>query len=104
MKMYFKGGKGIDKPTDVNGIEIKEGSILTTDNFDGENNDWFYKTYYPSLTKEDIEKRWHEPTYKVKWNEEGFFYGEGLEEPEYKYQGYLYLHDFRFKYTKVVLQ
>ena len=51
MKMYFKGGKGIDKPTDVNGIEIKEGSILTTDNFDGEDNDWFYKTYYPTWTK-----------------------------------------------------
>jgi hypothetical protein len=103
MKVYFKGGKGIEKPTDINGIEIKEGSILTTDNFDGVLDDRFYKTHYPTWTKEDIDKHWRKPTYKVKWNEKGFFYGEGLKEPEYKHQGRLYLHDFRFEYTKVVL-
>lgn len=102
MKMYFKGGEGIKNPIDINGVEIKEGSILTTDNFDGVLDDRFYKTHYPSWTKEDIDKHWHKPTYKVKWNEDGFFYGEGLKELD-KHQLRLYLHDFRFKYTKVVL-
>jgi len=96
MKMYFKGGKGIKKPTDIDGKEIKEGFILTSDSFDDVFDDRFYKTFYPSWTKEDIEKRKHKPTYKVKWNDKGFFYGVGLNQE-------LYLHDFRFKYTKVVL-
>lgn len=94
--MYFKGGKGIKKPVDFNGIEIKEGSILTTDNFDEFFNNDFYKKHYPNWTKEDIEKRKHEPTYLVKWSDKGFFYGIGINQE-------LYLHDFRFKYTKVVL-
>lgn len=94
--MYFKGGKGIKKPVDFNGVEIKEGDILTTDNFDDVFNDAFYKTHYPTWTKEDIENSKHRAVYKVKWNEKGFFYAEGINQE-------LYLHDFRFKYTKVVL-
>lgn len=101
MKMYFKGGKGIKKPTDINGTEIVEGSILSTDKFDGFLDEKFYKTYYPTWTKEDINKHWNKPTYLVKYNEKGFFFGEGLEEPK-KHQGRLYLHDFRFEYTKVI--
>lgn len=98
MKMYFKSGSGIELPTDYDGKLIKEGDILTTDNF-GEHafDDDFYKTHYPTWTKEDIERIKHTPTYKVKWNTKGFFYGVGLEKD-------LYLHDFRFKHTKVVLK
>ena len=96
MKMYFKSGEGIKNPIDFNGVEIKEGSILTSDCFDDVFNDKFYKTHYPTWTKEDIEKRNHTPTYIVKWNTKGFFYGVGINQE-------LYLHDFRFKHTKVVL-
>ncbi len=94
MVMYFKGGKGIKNPIDFNGFEIKEGDILTTDNFDDFFNDEFYKTHYPNWTKEDIYKSKYTPTYLVKWNEKGFFYGVGINQE-------LYLHDFRFKYTKI---
>lgn len=95
MKMYFKGGKGIEKPIDFNGDEIKEGDILTFDNFDPFFSDKFYSENYPKWSKEKIELRRHEPTYIVKWNEKGFFYGEGIEQE-------LYLHDFRFKHTKII--
>lgn len=96
MKMYFKSGKGIEAPIDFNGVQIKEGDILTTDNFDDLFDDKFYQTHYPTWTKEDIEKRKHTPTYVVKCNQNGLFYGVGINND-------LYLHDFRFKYTKVVL-
>jgi len=96
MKMYFKGGKGIKNPVDFNGLEIKVDDILTSDCFDPFFSEEFYKKNYPSWTKEDIENRKNRATYRVKWNEKGFFYAEGINQE-------LYLHDFRFEYTKVVL-
>lgn len=95
MKMYFKGGKGIEKPIDFNGDEIKEGDILTFDCYDPFFSDEYYFKNYPRWTKQDIEYRRNKPTYTVKWNEKGFFYGEGIEQE-------LYLHDFRFKHTKII--
>lgn len=93
-KMYFKGGKGIKNPVDFNGNEIKVGDILTADSFSGD--DSFYATYYPNLTKEEVESRKNKPTYIVQYNaEKEFFFANGIEHE-------LYLHDFRFKYTKIV--
>lgn len=96
MKAYLKGGKCIKKPVDVNGVEIKEGSVLTTDNFDNYFNDDYYKKYHPDWSMDEIINHNHKATYKVMWNEKGFFYGIGINQE-------LYLHDFRFKYTKVLL-
>lgn len=93
--MYFKGGKGIQNPIDFNGEEIKEGDILTSDSFDPYFDSNFYNKHYPKWSEEDISKRKHTPTYIVKWNEKGFFYGAGINQE-------LYLHDFRFKFTKIV--
>ncbi len=95
VKMYFKGGKGILNPLDFDGNEIKEGDILTNDYFDEFFNDDFYTEHYPNWTKQDIEERKHKPTYIVKYNQKGFFYGAGIEQD-------LYLHDFRFKFTKII--
>ena len=95
MKVYFKGGYGIENPIDYNGNPIKEGDILTSDCFDDFFNQEFYKKNYPDWTDEDIKVMKHSPTYKVKWNPKGFFYGVGIERN-------LYLHDFRFKFTKII--
>jgi len=97
MEIYFKGGKGIEKPVDFDGVEIKEGNILTSDNFDDFFSFDFYKKNFPEWTEEDIFNRKHTPTYIVKWNEKGFYYAVGINQE-------LYLHDFRFKHTKIVSQ
>ncbi|WP_294267741.1 hypothetical protein [uncultured Chryseobacterium sp.] len=104
MKMYLKGGKGIEKPLDFDGNEIKEGDILTFDSFDKDIDDVFYKTYYSSWSEKELTEWRHRPTYKVKWNDRGYFYGEGIKDPKDEFSGRLYLHDFRFKYTKIVKQ
>ena len=104
MKMYFKGGQGIENPKDVNGIEIKEGSVLTFGWFDCENpiEDMRRKfTNMKDWTDEQIKDRIHKPTFNVKKDEKGILFGEGIEKNFC--HGRLYLHDFRFKYTKVVL-
>ena len=93
VKMYFKGGKGILKPVDVDGMEIKEGDILTPDSWGRD--DSYFHTFFPKWTSADILEWKNRPLYKVKWNDKGFFYGEGIEQ-------YLYLHDFRFKYCKKI--
>lgn len=101
--MYLKGGKGIEKPVDFNGDEIKIGDILTFDSFDSDFNEaYFYKRHYPTWTKEMIQNWKHKPTYEVKWNERGYFYAEGIKEPTSEFSGRLYLHDFRFKHTKII--
>ena len=102
VKMYLKGGKGINKPIDFNGVEIKEGDTLTSDSFDDFFDESFYKKHYPTWTKEMIHEWKHKPTYKVKWNERGYFYAEGIAEPTWEFGSRLYLHDFRFKHTKII--
>lgn len=104
MKTYFKGGKGIKNPVDFDGKTIKEGDILTFDSFERDIDEEIahYKKHYPSWTKEMIHDWKHKPCFRVKWNDKGYYYGEGIEEPKYEFSGRLYLHDFRFKYTKIV--
>ena len=107
MKMYFKGGSGIEKPIDLNGREIKEGDILTFDWFDCQNpiNDMRRKfTNMEEWTEKQISDRIHQPTFNVKRNKKGVLFGEGIEKPKHRHNGRLYLHDFRFKYTKVLNQ
>ena len=96
IKMYFKGGKGILNPKDFNENEIKVGDILTNDSFDPFFDDKFYEIHYPEWSKEKIEEHKNKPTYVVKYNEKGFFYAEGINQD-------LYLHDFRFKFTKILI-
>lgn len=93
--MYLKGGKGIEKPVDFDGTEIKEGDTLTYDGFDPYFDENYYKKNHPSWSREMIYQWKHKPVYRVKYNPKGFFFAEGIEKN-------LYLHDFRFKYTKIV--
>lgn len=95
MTMYLKGGKGIKNPKDFNGNEIKKGDTLTGDYFDDFFNDEYYKKYFPKMSKEDIQNHKTRPLYKVKWNGKDFYYAEGINQN-------LYLHDFRFEYTKII--
>lgn len=94
--VYFKGGSGIEKPLDYNGVEIKEGDIMTHSWFH-KGKDKFFSEYFPQLTPEDIHKRTHQPGQVVKWNEKGFFFGNSIDE-----SNYLYYHDFTFKECKIV--
>lgn len=88
VKMYFKGDSGIKNPIDLEGNEISEGDILTTDFGD-------YEKF--NINVEENYKT--DPFYKVKINNEGGFYAESIEictatiEPSY-----FYLHDFRFEF------
>lgn len=102
MKMYFKGGKGILNPVDFDGKEIKKGDILTNDFFYDDFDDEYYKNLY-SWSKEEVEKHKHKPFFKVKWSEKGFFYAESIEPCTATIsESYYYLHDFRFKYCKII--
>lgn len=96
MKMYFKGGKGIENPIDSNGTKIKEGDTLTYTWFDREDpikhvRDNFINRKHQ--TDKQILEYINKPTFIVKRNEQGFLFGDGLEDKG------LYLHDFRFKAT-----
>ena len=96
----------LEKPKDLNGKEIKEGDTLTFDWFYCEDpiNDMRRKfTNMKDWTDKQISDRIHQPTFNVKLNKKGILFGEGIEKPNNKHSGRLYLHDFRFKYTKVVL-
>jgi hypothetical protein len=100
MKMYFKGGSGIKDPTDVNGVTIKEGDVLTFDWFEHEDPISYMRkafTIMKELTDDQISDRIHKPTYNVKLDDKGILFGEGIEDKQTRR---LYLHDFRFKYTK----
>lgn len=92
--MYFKGGKGIENPVDYNGNPIKEGDILTHCYFDEDFPSFFHK-FYPDYSEEKINEISHKPAVKVKWNEKGFYYAESITD------SYSYMHDFRFKFTKI---
>lgn len=94
VKMYFKGGAGIENPVDVNGNPIVLGSILTHCYFE-KDMDNFFKHHYPHLTPDDIIEVINRPSVVVRQNEKGILFGEGI----YKT---LYMHDFRFKYTKLL--
>jgi len=91
MKMYFKGTSGIENPTDFNGKVIKEGDILTGDWFDNSDHSWMKKT------EQEMQIRFHQPTYKVKSIPGKGLYADGIDRD-------LYLHDFRFKYCKILNQ
>ena len=81
MKMYIKGGKGIESPTDADGKKIEVGDKLSWDYVDGNKQpmEWMLR-----------------PIFEVKFNKEkGFYFAAGIEKD-------LYLHDFRFKYTRIV--
>lgn len=90
-KMYFKGDSGIKKPVDIDGLEIIEGSILSTDYGDN--------SIYGIKNREDQETK---PFFLVKVNENGGFYAESIEPCGgiLGHDKYFYLHDFRFKFTK----
>ena len=106
MKTYFKGGKGINKPLDSNGKEIKEDDILTFDWFDCETPIEDMRRKFSNMkewTDKQISDRIHRPTFIVKANKKGILFGEGIEEPKHRHSIRLYLHDFRFKYTKVLM-
>ena len=95
MKTYFKSGSGIKNPIDFNGKEIKEGDVLTHCWFE---NDYveFFKKHLNVTDIIEIEKRVNEPSVIVKYNsDKGFFYGVGIKNDSY-------MHDFRFKFTKIV--
>lgn len=105
IQVYFKGGKGIEKPVDANGNQIKEGDILTHCWFEDDYND-FYKKHRPDMTKEQIETEVMLPNVVVRWNEKGYFWGEGLEAkgltPTSRHKSRMYMHDFRFRFAKIV--
>ena len=87
VKMYFKGCSGIQDPVDVDGKSIVAGSILTSD--------WFEEVDYDRSSWEPSESEKMKPIYRVKKHESGEgLFAEGMNGSR------LYLHDFRFKFTK----
>lgn len=102
--MYFKGGKGIENPVDANGVKIEEGSVLTFDWFDRESPIEYMRRNFSNMkdmTDNEISKYLHKPKYEVKKNKRGVLFGEGAKPLKF-HHGRLYLHDFRFKFTKVI--
>lgn len=89
IKMYFKGSSGIEKPVDVDGKEIREGDILTFEWFGTES------TVLSKMPEKEREEYMHRPVIKVKRHPNEGLFGESID-PD----NYLYMHDFRFKYTK----
>ena len=90
------------KLIDLQGKEIKEGDILTFD--------WFTEgdpikdmrrkfSHMKDWTDKEISDRIHQPTFVVRKTDEGILFGEGIDTEKR-----LYLHNFRFKHTKVVNQ
>lgn len=102
MAMYFKGGSGIKNPVDVDGKPIKEGDILTHCYFQDDYPAFFTK-HYPNWDNDKIKEVTMKPSVIVKWNPDGFFYGEGFEEIGI-FGGKAYMHDFEFKHTKIIKQ
>lgn len=89
MKTYFKGGKGIANPIDVNGQEIKVGDTLTRDCYDN-------KDYGLPVT----EAKLNDPFYVVEQGD-GFLFAQSIDSYSFTLgENKFYLHDFRFKFTK----
>lgn len=105
VKMYFKGGTGIENPVDVEGNPIKVGDILTHCWFEDDYVAFFREHISKSMTLEEIEMRVHLPNVVVKYNEKDkFFYGEGLKTVSEFSDSKSYMHDFRFQFTKIIKQ
>lgn len=92
VKMFFKGSSGIENPVDFNGSVIKIGDILTGD-YHG------VKVGIIGYSSSDDERvnLLDKPLYEVKGHQNGGLFAESINPEQY-----LYLHDFRFKYTKIV--
>lgn len=82
--MYLGGGKGIEKPLDANGNEIKVGDKLTWD-------------FHDECHEENHIKDWmRKPIFVVEEHPSGkCLCGRGIEKK-------LYLHDFRFRYCEII--
>lgn len=95
MKMYFKGASGIKEPVDIEGNKIEQGSILTSDYGD-------YETYMHVSPPEIYKTR---PFYVVKQKDNGDYYAESIDPIKDHAMGdkRFYLHDFRFKFCKVLI-
>ena len=88
---------------DLNGKEIKDGDVLTFDWFDCDYPIEDMRRKFHSMkewTNDQISQRIHEPTFIVKRNGKGRQYGDGIEDNGMGKR--LYLHSFRFGYTKIV--
>ena len=95
IKIWLGGDSGIKEPKDIDGNIISVGDLLTRD--------------YGEDIKNGIEvdeKRTTESFYKVKMNDRGGYYAESIEPIGDIVIGgddkYYYLHDFRFKFCKVI--
>lgn len=84
MEIYFMGTSGIECPKGFDGNNIDIGDKLTFDYLD------------PCFKDDDMTSYVDKPVYIVKEDSGGDgLYGEGIYED-------LYLHDFRFKYCRVI--
>lgn len=93
MKVFFKGTSGIEKPVDINGVEIKAGDLLT----------WDFGDYESYMHKPIEEKRKHDPFFLVEQHSSGKgLFAESIFPCMGYYDKKFYLHDFRFKYCKVI--
>jgi len=86
VKMYLNGTSGIVKPCDFDGNEIKVGDILT------------YDYLSPYFDDQDTTHYINKPVYIVQEHKSG----KGLCAVGISQK--LYLHDFRFKYCKIIKQ
>ena len=105
MKTFFRSGEGIENPIDANGNEIKEGDLLTFDWFDCGNpiEDMRRKfSFMIDWSDKQIEERISEATFIVEEDKDGILFGRGIKKPKSKHSSKMYLHDFRFKHTKII--
>jgi hypothetical protein len=77
--VYLNGCSGISDPTDIDGVVIEEGDKLTWDYGDSD----------------EIKPWMREPVFIVERHKSGGLCAKGIDKP-------LYLHDFRFKYTRKI--
>lgn len=97
--------KIIENPVDANGNEIKEGDLLTYDWFNCENpiEDMRRKfSYMIDWSDKQIEERINGACFIVEENDDGILFGRGIKTSKSKHTGKMFLHNFRFKFTKVV--